>query len=155
MKKSLILSVILSSISINAFSNNLNMSVEKPIYVGQIESFEKHNIFKEKKDNIDSKIFFKTKVTINKKEYNVSYGFIGMNHKIINVRDISGSEELLKNQLKIDKISYDDFVNNLDKKVKELKVTFVPGKQIGLVDGYDEKNPKQIIGQNIYDGKLL
>lgn len=78
-----------------------------------------------------------------------------MNHKIINVRDISGSEELLKNQLKIDKISYDDFVNELDKKVKELKVTFVPGKQIGLVDGYDEKNPKQIIGQNIYDGKLL
>lgn len=155
MKKNLMLSFVLSMISMNALSNNLNMTIDKPIYVGEIESFSHKGILNNQKENKDSKVFFKTKVTINKKEYNINYGFIGVNNRIINVRDISGSEDLLRNKLKNDNISYDDFVNELDKKVKELKVNFIPGRQIGFVDGWDEKNPKQIIGQKIYNGKLM
>ncbi len=155
MKKNLMLSFVLSMISMNALSNNLNMTIDKPIYVGEIESFSHKGILNNQKENKDSKVFFKTKVTINKKEYNINYGFIGVNNRIINVRDISGSEDLLKNKLKNDNISYDDFVNELDKKVKEIKVNFIPGRQIGFVDGWDEKNPKQIIGQKIYNGKLM
>jgi len=155
MKKNLMLSFVLSMISMNALSNNLNMTIDKPIYVGEIESFSHKGILNNQKENKDSKVFFKTKVTINKKEYNINYGFIGVNNRIINVRDISDSEDLLRNKLKNDNISYDDFVNELDKKVKELKVNFIPGRQIGFVDGWDEKNPKQIIGQKIYNGKLM
>lgn len=155
MKKNLMLSFVLSMISMNALSNNLNMTIDKPIYVGEIESFSHKGILNNQKENKDSKVFFKTKVTINKKEYNINYGFIGVNNRIINVRDISGSEDLLRNKLKNDNISYDDFVNELDKKVKELKVNFIPGRQIGFFDGWDEKNPKQIIGQKIYNGKLM
>lgn len=155
MKKNLMLSFILSMISMNALSNNLNMTIDKPIYVSEIESFSHKGILNNKKENKDSKVFFKTKVSIQDKEYNISYGFIGIENTIINVRDISGSEELLKSNLKKDNINYEDFVNELDKKVKELKVNFIPGRQIGFVDGWDEKNPKQIIGQKVYNGKLM
>lgn len=154
MKKSLMLSMLLSSISMSVFASNLSMKIDKPIYVGQIESFPHKNIFSDKKENT-GKVFFKTKVSIKNKEYQISYGFTNMKEQITNVRDISGSEELLKSNLKKDNISYEDFVNELDKQVKELKVSFIPGKQIGFVDGWDEKNPKQIIGQKIYNGKLM
>ena len=154
MKKGLMLSMLLSAMSMSSFASNLDMKIDKPTYVGQIESFPHRNIFSEKKENT-GKVFFKTKVSIKNKEYNISYGFTNMKEQITNVRDISGSEELLKSNLKKENISYEDFVNELDKQVKELKVSFIPGKQIGLVDGYDKKNPKQIIGQNIYDGKLM
>lgn len=118
MKKKIILSL-LTLLSCNTFASDLDMKINDFTYMMGAEHFMKNNIFNKHK-KIPSEVYHTATLLIKDKEYKVSFVrfCLGKECKITKLSEFKGTEYSLKTSLIKNGINYDDFLNELNKKVE-------------------------------------